>query len=825
MNKNSLWGQEFNIQPVNKTEKILNKVSNPKKVRTVEQSLKSKSVSIDEKLNIIKENVDRILGGYSSNTIVIKTKQEFFDYIDKSIANGVIAIDTETNNSLDPLTCMLMGACIYTPGQKNAYIPVNHVDKNTHNRLDWQLTESDIKEGFDRLVNTNIIMHNGKFDYKVIKCTCDCELNVYWDTMICAKVLNENERAGLKQQYIEKVDSSIEKYSIESLFENIPYELVDPSLFALYAATDAYMTYRLYELQEKELKKEENKRLFYIFSEVEMPLVKIIGDMELTGVCIDLEYGKRLSKKFHKKLDSLNDELNNELIVFNNKISMWRLSPDANTPVKQSNSKNPKTKNEQLTEPININSPTQLAILFYDILGVKPVSKKMPRSTGEDALKYISKNYNEDISNIASTILKIRGVEKLLGTYIDKIPTVLSKRDGKLHGEFLQFGADTGRFSSKNPNLQNIPARGDVSVRRMFTASPGYTFVGSDYSQQEPRLLAHYSHDESMINAYKDGKDLYAMIASKVYNNNYEDNKEFFPDGTMNPEGKHRRTSCKSLLLGIMYGMGDAMTAERIGCSISEAKKIRNDFFNSFPNVKKWVDETHNFVHKYGYVEDVWGRRRRLPDINLNRFEITSGFKKMFNPLLKTSGENYDYNDERIKYYLDKLNKCSYRKEIEEIKNEASSEGITIKDNSGFIATAERQSVNARVQGGSATMSKRAIVALDRNKRLKELGFRPLILVHDEIIGECPIENQDEVKEILSTTMIEAAKPEVITPMKCDADSFISWYDDVYGAEMRNNYSKMIESGLTKDETLKKLYEEYSECTVDEVNDFIENRR
>ena len=815
MNKNSLWGQEFNIQPVNKTEKILNKVSNPKKVRTVEQSLKSKSVSIDEKLNIIKENVDRILGGYSSNTIVIKTKQEFFDYIDKSIANGVIAIDTETNNSLDPLTCMLMGACIYTPGQKNAYIPVNHVDKNTHDRLDWQLTESDIKEGFDRLVNTNIIMHNGKFDYKVIKCTCDCELNVYWDTMICAKVLNENERAGLKQQYIEKVDSSIEKYSIESLFENIPYELVDPSLFALYAATDAYMTYRLYELQKKELKKEENKRLFYIFSEVEMPLVKIIGDMELTGVCIDLEYGKRLSKKFHKKLDSLNDELNNELIVFNNKISMWRLSPDANTPVKQSNSKNPKTKNEQLTEPININSPTQLAILFYDILGVKPVSKKMPRSTGEDALKYISKNYNEDISNIASTILKIRGVEKLLGTYIDKIPMVLSKRDGKLHGEFLQFGADTGRFSSKNPNLQNIPARGDVSVRRMFTASPGYTFVGSDYSQQEPRLLAHYSHDESMINAYKDGKDLYAMIASKVYHNNYEDNLEFNPiTKKIQPDGKHRRTSVKGLLLGIMYGRGTKSIAESLNCSFEEANDIKNGFFKEFPNVDKWITQTQENAHINGYVEDIWGRRRRLPDIKRDKYDISfKNSSSNFNPLLGSTGKYNPFNVERVNAIKQNLNNAKYKSEVDKIKLEAQKSGINIRDNTGFTAQAERQCVNARIQGGAASMSKRAMINVSKNEELKSLGFKLLIAVHDELIGECPVENAERVKELLSQEMINSALPEVKVPMKCDTDAFPSWYYDVYSSEIKKEY----------DGNFKKLCDNHEECTPMQLKTILES--
>ena len=181
----SLWGEEFEIK--DNKEKILAKAKTPKKVKTAEQSIKSKTVPIEEKLSIITENVNRILGGYASNTIVIKSKEELSNYIDKAIDNGEIAIDTETNNSLDPLTCKLMGACIYTPGQQNAYIPVNHVDFNSKGRFNWQVTEEDIKEQFDRLNQTKVIMHNGKFDYQVIKCTCGCELSIYWDERAFAR--------------------------------------------------------------------------------------------------------------------------------------------------------------------------------------------------------------------------------------------------------------------------------------------------------------------------------------------------------------------------------------------------------------------------------------------------------------------------------------------------------------------------------------------------------------------------------------------------------------------------------------------------------------
>ena len=192
----SLWGEDFEIKEVD-SKSIIKKVNNPKEV-SVEKAIKSKKLTVDEKLSLIRDNVYRILGRYRDDTVVIKTKQELIDYVDVAISNGEIAIDTETNKSLDPLTCVLMGACIYTPTQKNAYIPVNHVDRHTNKRLEWQLTEQDIKEQFDRLNNTKIIMHNGKFDYQVIKCTCDCVLSVYWDTMLGARLIDENERAAVK---------------------------------------------------------------------------------------------------------------------------------------------------------------------------------------------------------------------------------------------------------------------------------------------------------------------------------------------------------------------------------------------------------------------------------------------------------------------------------------------------------------------------------------------------------------------------------------------------------------------------------------------------
>lgn len=437
-----------------------------------------------------------------------------------------------------------MGGCIYTPGQKNAYIPVNHVDAN-RNLLPNQLTEAQIKEQFDRLHDTKIIMHNGKFDYEVIKCTCNCVLDIYWDTLIAAKVLDENELAGLKEQYRTKVDASQEKYDIEHLFDKMEYAIFDPEVFALYAATDAYMTYKLYEWQKSQFKLPDNQKLYSLFRNVEMPVIQVAAEMELTGTCIDQEYAKRLSDKYHGELDKLNAIIDRELDKYSDVIAKWRLTEAANYhPPKKTGEGVAKSKSEQLSTPPQLTSPTQLAILFYDILDVGVQDKKSPRGTGEDIMLKLQDKYP-----LCKLILQKRGLEKLIGTYVDKLPQCVCEKDGRLHAHFNQYGAATGRFSSSDPNLQNLPSH-RKDIRLMFCAAPSCVFVGADFSQQEPRILSAYSRDPEMIGAYKAGKDLYATIAMGVYKNGYWDNMEHHEDGSPNPEGKKRRSACKSLLLG-----------------------------------------------------------------------------------------------------------------------------------------------------------------------------------------------------------------------------------------------------------------------------------
>lgn len=443
----SLWGEEFDIpSSTEKVKKALNKI---KSAKPVEQNRTSKpeKMSLSDRLAFITSNVNRILGRYRENTTVIISREELSKYIDTAISNNILSIDTETNNSLDPLTCQLMGLCLYTPGLKNAYIPVNHRDPTTNIRLQNQLTENDIKEELDRLPNIEIITQNGKFDYEVLKCTCDTSIKITWDTMIASNLFDENEEAGLKYQYRTKIDPSIEKYSIDYLFEDIEYALVDPNVFALYAATDSYMTYKLYDYQKQKFNLPEYNKVYKLFTEVEVPIVTVAADMELAGVNIDQEYAERLSKKYHNQLSTIDNELNEQLSIYKDQVEAWRQTEEANFhPPKKTGKGVAKSKSESLEDPINLASPTQLAILLYDVLKISPVDKKSPRGTGEDILKKIDLPF-------CRTLLKRREVLKLLNTYIDTLPKRVSERDNRLHGSFKQYGAATGRFSSSNPNL------------------------------------------------------------------------------------------------------------------------------------------------------------------------------------------------------------------------------------------------------------------------------------------------------------------------------------------------------------------------------------
>ena len=487
----SLWGEEFQLpNSKDKVDEILEKINNPEHMSDddFKKFMKNKKVSLTDKLQAIKKYVRRVLGEHINTTQVIKSKEELVAYFDKVIESGYLAYDTETNNSLDAHTGHIIGLCLYSPNNLPAYVPIGHVDPFSEKRLDWQVSVEDCREQLQRVKDNNvkIIMHNGSFDYKFTYTTFGVKLHIYWDTMVGSRILNENDYcAKLKWQYKDKIDPSHPLYDIDKMFPDIPYIYVDPDTFALYSATDAIMTYKLYEYQLKIFEQEDEKGAYRLFRDVESKLPEITAEMELDGVKVDLDYAHRLENKYTRLLSESEKELNEELERLRPQIEEWKLTPDATyRPKVYANGKNAKgypekdekgnfkygkSKLEQLEDPIKLSSPTQLAILFFDILKCENLESESPRSTGKASLTYMAE---EKHYSLPKKMLQYRTISKILKDFIIKLPTMVNEKTGRIHCNFNQLGDEddavvTGRFSCKSPNLQNIPSKNN-EVRLLF---------------------------------------------------------------------------------------------------------------------------------------------------------------------------------------------------------------------------------------------------------------------------------------------------------------------------------------------------------------------
>ena len=714
------------------------------------------------KIDIIQKTVSEYLGKYADDYIIINDIDELDYYITDCIDNGIVAIDTETTG-LNPMLDKIVGLCLYTDNQKPAYVPINHVSNITGQRIKEQLTESEVAQHLKRLDSVKIIMFNAKFDIRVIRNQLGVYLTCYWDCYLASRLMNENEpNKGLKalhQKYV--LDGAEDEFNYESLFKGVSADKIPIETFYLYASHDALITYQLYEFQKEWLRldhpRDDLRDVAWVFFNIEMPCVNVVADMEDTGIELDVEYARQLSVKYHKLLDESLENFYSSLEDYNGIIDLYvRKHP-----------------NVKLDNPINIASSSQIAILLYDILGIEPVDKKSPRGTGEAILVKID-------NPITKAILEYRGISKLINTYIDKLPTCVNPNDGRIHCSFNQYGADTGRFSSSDPNLQNIPSH-NKDIRKMFKATDGYVLMSSDYSQQEPKVMTQMCGDPKMIQAYMEGKDLYAEIAALSFNTTYDNCLEFRADGTVNPDGKNRRSQAKSILLGVLYGRGVPSIAEQLGTTTEKAQRIKDSVFRGFPAIPKFEEDSLDMAWEYGYVTTLWGRKRRLPDLQLPTYEFRwrDGFRPT-DDILDFDNDGGSESGvpseitERYRRLLQKARPWNKR----EIFERANKEGIWVIDNSAKIADAERQCVNARIQGSAADMSKLAMILVGNDERLKELGFRLLIPVHDELIAECPEKNMKECADRFAMLMASAAESRLTIPIKCDVEITRNWYGE-----------------------------------------------
>lgn len=374
------------------------------------------------------------LGKYKDQYQVIRDLGELKHYLQAIDTNGIAAIDTETTG-LDVFTVDLVGICLYTPNTKPAYIPVGHRSYVTKVLTKDQLTLDEVKQAFIDIDYENVswIMHNADYDVRIMRHTMGMNFPCYWDTLIGEKMLNENQNGySLKELHIRHCNSQdSEALSFNSLFSGVTFDNIPINTAYLYAAGDAVKTFELHEYQKAEFEKPGREDLYSVFMDIEMPIVKVVADMEDNGIAIDFDFANNLVKKYREKKQKALVNASTAIAMYQTEIENYKA----------------RNLNCKLDNPINLSSPTQLAVLFYDILGLVSPDKKSPRGTGEEILKEFAKGKEKAI---CEAILEVRGVEKLLGTYIEKMPQ-LAQRDGRVHCRFNQLGARTGRFSSNDP--------------------------------------------------------------------------------------------------------------------------------------------------------------------------------------------------------------------------------------------------------------------------------------------------------------------------------------------------------------------------------------
>lgn len=758
--------QMARINEVAERTKQLNK-EKPKAVRvsTVNAELNEMSKAVQEYFK-------------DSKAILIRTKDQLHDYVTSCIESGYAGIDTETTG-LDRQNDWIVGASLYYPGGVECYIPMKHLVPIFESPYKGQLSYEEVSEEFKRMEKSNIrlIFANADYDlamiYKDLKVDfCD---RFYYDVILAWRCLKENELHNdlkfLYNKYVLKGKGDPKRFSDFFSVKLFPFS--DPEIAKLYAANDAKITYDLFKWQlpyvtesHPKCKKAHLEAISRLIWDLEMPMVKVCQNMHRTGMYIDKNVANALKKRYredyNKEMKKLQDMV--QEIIDSSTVSYSGKRPFTNG------------------SDFNPGSPPQVKYLVYDLL---QVPKGNSSGTGKEVL-------NEINLPVTNQILKVRSLSVLINTFVDKLPNSVA-RDGRIHGQFKQIGADTGRMSSAEPNLQNIPSHA-VDIRHMFRATPGYVMLGSDFSQQEPKLTAFVGDIKEMCEGFAHGKDAYALIASVSFNMPYEKCLEFHPDThEYQPDGKARRSEAKSILLGVLYGrsipsIADQLYGKRDDMTDEQkqkaAQKVFDAVMNAFPGLRNLMINTQNHASQYGYTETILGRRRHLPDMQLPEFE----FKAMkgyvnpdVDPLDVSTLEN---RDEIPKHVVDDLKKefgkyKYYGQIAKRTKQLYEEEHIRVINNRPKINDATRQCVNSVVQGSAADLTKMAILNLCNNKRWQEIGGRLLVPVHDELITEVPEQYAKEGAKILSDCMCGAASF-MPFPITCDVETSYRWYGMEY---------------------------------------------
>jgi DNA polymerase-1 len=486
------------------------------------------------------------------------------------------AFDTETTG-LNPMTAGLVGLSFSPTAGEAYYVPVGHVGLDPIGQLPLEKVIAKIKSLLEDKKLAKLA-HNGKYDMTVLAQYGLAVQNLSFDSMIAAYLLGEKSM-GLKNLAFARL--AVEMTPIAELIgagaKQIPMSQVEISRAADYASADADMTLRLAEIFEPELKEQ---GLWQLFAEVEMPLTPVLMSMEGNGVALDSELLKQMSKRLGEQLLKLEKD------IYDN-----------------------------VGHQFNINSPQQLSNVLFEELKLPTARKtKGGYSTSANILEEL-----RGVHPVVGFILDYRQLSKIKSTYIDALPGLINPRTGRVHTSFNQTRTSTGRLSSSEPNLQNIPVRGEMGkeVRQAFIAPRGSYLLSADYSQIDLRALAHLSQDKSLLDAFRHDEDIHSATAAQVFG---------VDPGKVTPE---MRRTAKTVNFGVIYGMSDYGLEQATGLSREEAAAFINAYFEKYPGVKQYLESTKEKARKEGYVQTILGRKLATPEINHPNRQLREAAERM----------------------------------------------------------------------------------------------------------------------------------------------------------------------------------------------------
>lgn len=521
---------------------------------------------------------------YSSlffEAVALDTKEKLETVVDNLDEDAIIAFDTETTG-LDTKSAKMVGFSFCVSENKAYYVPVGHSYLGVESQVDIQDALSALK----KLLEHKVIGQNLKFDFSLLYNQYGfSEIVPYADTMIMAWLNNPEAKVGL-DALAERFFNYKMKPFKEMVKKGEDFSSVSINEATFYAAEDAWMTYLLYFSLTKRMELSGLTSLLEEARSVEYPFVNVLARMERAGIKVDIEHLMKLQKSLRLDLEHLTEEI-------------YALTGSE----------------------FNIRSTQQLGNILFQKLGLKGAKKtKMGYSTNEAVLQTLKNEHP-----VILKLLAYREYQKMLSTYVDPLLKLAKENEHhRIYTSFIQTGTATGRLSSKEPNLQNIPVRSALgrSVREAFVAKEGYKLVSIDYSQIELRLLAHFSGDKALSDAFVNQEDIHLATAARLFGET---------------EAKSKRNVAKSVNFGLLYGMGQRKLAEDIGLTPAEAKEIIHSYFASFPTVKKFLEGIQERVKIDGYVETILGRRRLFDYENANTMQKAAFLRESVNTVFQGS--------------------------------------------------------------------------------------------------------------------------------------------------------------------------------------------